>query len=312
MPERYTRPPVSSGKFSSRVSKPIGGNRHAGPFEELPMGQAAAARNYFQYFNDFTSHSDFDVSTFEWNRTDGSASAYAAGTAIARVPDWTVATINSPTGVAVAPSLTAALLLTDAPYGVLRVSAGTGDSSGSRISRATAGANLSEIMYLSSTSDTITAGEFRFRYTETGTATQGAFVIGWHMDDGATLNSNGVALAGTIDQFGFYKFVGSSSLIAYTRAAADTTNLLTVGTITSGTWYTVGWRAQAISTGANNSFVDVWLDGTFIGTTIAASGSSDLTTGAYAPMAAIVNGVGADCTLDIDYISALSPRESVA
>lgn len=309
MPERYTRPPVSSGKFSQRASKGIGGNRHAGPFEELPLGRAAAARNYFEYFNDFTSHADFDVQNFEWNRTDGSGSAYAAGTAIARVPDWTVAEIGA--GSTTLDPLTSALLLTDAPYGVLRVDAGGTDSTGSRVARSTAGSNLSEIMYLSSTLDNITAGEFRFRYTETGTATQGAFAFGWHFDDAATLDTAG-ALAGTIDQFGFWKTLASSTLTAYTRASATTSTTLSVGTIASGTWYTVGWRAQAKAAGASGSYVDVWLDGTFVGTAVAAGTTSDLTTGAYAPFAAVVNGVGADCTLDIDYISAVSTRESVA
>lgn len=311
-------PLATRGRFSQRLSAIIGGNEHSGPFHSFPFGHASLAYNgFYEYFNDFDRVSDFDVSTFEWNRTDGSASAYGAGTAIARVPEWIVASIGSVGTVTLAPSLTSALIKTDSSYGILRVDAGSTDATGTQVTKAPTGSNLASGVTLAvqpttygNASATLTPHRrlvigARFTVNETGTATQSASYVAWSRDDNALLTTAG-AVTGN-GNFGFFKAVGSNS-IQFTSRVTATGTPVTVATLTPGTMVNVSAVINKRGPGSTDFKADLYANNVYVASYSSATTTNSPTDDNYAPAMAIVNGTGADCTLDVDNIWCLSER----
>jgi hypothetical protein len=303
--------------FSQRVSGLIGGNKHSGPFHEFPLStRAAVAYNgFYETFNDFTDPGDFDVSTFEWNRTDGSASAYGAGTAIARIPDWLVSFIGSTATVTLAPSLTAAKVLNDVPFGVLRVDAGSADATGTQASRAASGTNVAQGATLVTRPTTygnmpslfaphgIMAFGARFTVNETGTATQSALSVVLSRDENAVLSTAG-AIIGT-SQFGFSKALGSNVVNFFSRTSNTGTGVA-VATIVPGTFVNVAAVCQRRT--STDFVADLYANGSYVATYRTITASQVPTAEPYAPIFACVNGTGADCSLDVDYVWTVNER----
>lgn len=310
MPSKTIFPTRVAGRFAQHVSGLIGGTRRSYLVEELPLfAGPAIMRQYLYIANDFLGDSDFDTRLFEWNHVDGSASAYGATTAIAHIPDWLISEIGSASGDPAALPYSSATLRTDTAGGVLRVIAGGTDSTGVQVARSPSGANVANLLPIDQ-SGTIACGETRFRLSENGTANQSAIALAWSRDEAAILTTAG-AQAGTVSQFGLFKALGSASLTAYFRTTTTTTNTVTAGTIVpgtggaDGTWVNFGWRYKDDGTTGR---MEVYFNGTLIGTVSNSAATNRISADNYAPTFAVVNGVGCDATLDIDYYWALTAR----
>lgn len=323
-------PFATSGRFSQRVSNPIGGNPNSGPFCEFPMGRSAQARNFCEWFNDFTDWKDFDQENFQWNYTDGSGSAYGANTARARIADWLPALIGVPS-VTVAPTNTASGLITQftgsqatSPYGVLRVSAGGTDSTGSSVSRVQSGTNLGGVvpLVLTPTNYGSTEGKMspsrtgvfgvRFNVAENGAASQSAFAIALTRDEAAILNTAG-SLVGATGTFGITKGLATNVISAYTRTASNaTTSLGTLGTIVPGTGGAQGTNItveMVYQLRSTTLFVmDVYINGVYAATHQSTIANNTPAAGNYGVNFSVVNGVGADCDLYVDYVYTITER----
>ena len=311
MPAKLSGPFVPAGRFSQRLSAGIGGNYHSGVFSDFPL-DLALKRQYYTWFNDFDGNADFDVSTFEPNRTDGA-------TAIARLPDWVAAEIGT-SSLDIAPTLTTALLQTDAPFGVLKVLAGGTDSTGNQVTRSFSGSSIASGVPLNSTSTTDSrTGVARYRRTivgarfnlaENGTASQSAMSITWNGDENAILTTAG-AVAGN-NQFGFHKALASNTLSFLTRGSSS--SLTTVTTLVPGVAGAEGTYVDVAAVMERRSstgfYADIYVNGVYTVSVDNSGSSSTITPGAatYAPSMAVVNGVGADADLYVDYIWHASER----
>lgn len=292
--------PLHSGKpsrnFSQRVSALIGGNRWArgGALQDFPLSIGPATwPGYYVHWNDFD---------YGWSM-DAGATAPAGYTL-----DWTAAAIG-------AANLNAATLLTTIPYGIVRVDAGDADSTGERITRVATGVNIATPFILDSTVVTSADGttryrrlayEVRARVNEVGTASQSAFSMTLNRDEAAGLSTAG-AITGAAAHFGFYKNLASNVLQFYGRGSATTSGLTTVGTIVPGTYFTAGFVIEKHTT--TSYIADLYFNGAFVSTVAAGTSASTAPADAtYGPSFSIVNGVGANCSLDVDYYYGINER----
>lgn len=310
-----------SRNFSERRSLPIGGNADSGPFNEFPL-TFSALRSYYSYVNDFDQLGNFDTQTFEWNRFDGSASAYGAGTAIARTPDWLLTEIGAGSlsvGTDTSTGINTAInFLSDTNFGIVRLNAGGNDATGVQATRSFSGSSIASGIALDNATTTIpgsTATRYRrvafgarFAIQETGTATQTALSISMNADENAVLSTAG-AVAGN-NQWGFHKALGSNTLSFLSRGSVS--SLTSMGTLvpgvagTGGTFVDVAVVAERRSA----SFVaDLYFNNVFVSTVNTTSTSAPSGAQAtYAPTMAVVNGTGCDALFDVDYLWYMSER----
>lgn len=290
----------SRGRFSNRLTSGIGGNRNSGLFEEFPLGHINTMRNFAVSWNDFERFADYDATN-----------------------DWTAAVVGA--GAAQATSIISDTNSISAPYGILRVNAGTTDATGESASRVVTGSNaatLAQLALVSSGDPTfanssVRAGHrrvafgARIRLTETGTATQSAFVFGMTRDEETHITTAG-ALAGIAGCFGFSKAVGSNAVTAWSRNSAsaidtDTTYTMVPGTsTTTGTWVELAMVCELRST--TSFLMDCYVNGNYVLGHASTGSTSTPSADAYSPFFAVVNGTGADCTLDVDYYWTMSER----
>lgn len=302
------RSPVqpSKGKFGGRNTAGSGGNRQAGPFEEFPLGYGPwAMRNFFVSWNDFERLGDLETTT-DWTGADVGVAAATANTII------------------VDPSAVSAA------YGVLRVDAGTTDATGRALSRAFSGSNAANLVRLALTSTGDPANSSsgtrlghrrvafgaRIRLTETGTATQSAFVFGLGRDEETNISTAG-ALTGATANFGFVKAVGSNSVAMYSRTSSTFNSITTAGqsalytmvpgtSTVTGTWVELSMVVELRST--TNLHMDGFVNGVYIQSADTTTAAQTPAADAFAPKFAVVNGTGADCTFDVDYYWMMGER----
>jgi hypothetical protein len=290
------------GRFGHRNTAGTGGSRNAGPMEEFPLGYGPwAMRNFFVSWNDFERLGDLETTT-DWTGADIGAAAGTANTII------------------VDPSAVSAA------YGVLRVNGGTADSTGRHLSRAFSGTNAANGVQLQlvSTGDPANANASnraghrrvsfgaRIRVTETGTATQSAIAFGLTRDEEAHLTTAG-AVAGIAGCFGFSKVLATNNITAFSRNTATVLSTSTVATIVpgtstvTGTWVEISGVAELRTTSA--FYMDCYVNGQYITQHVSTPSSAGTPSAdAYSPFFTVVNGVGADCTLDVDYYWMMSER----
>lgn len=289
------------GRFGGRNTAGTGGNTKAGPHEEFPLGYGPwAMRNFFVSYNDFERLGDLETTT-DWTGADIGA---AAGTANTIILD--TSTVS-------------------AAYGVARVNGGTADSTGRHLSRAFSGANAANLVQLAltSTGDPTNANAgnraghrrvafgTRIRVTETGSATQSALAFGLAVDEELHLTTAG-ALAGITSCFGFTKPLASNNIVPFSRVTVNTTGTTTVATIVpgtstiTGTWVEIACVVELRSTLA--MYMDCYVNGNYITQLVSSGATRTPLADAYAPFFSIVNGVGADCTLDVDYYWMMGER----
>lgn len=290
--------PPTRGRFSQRSSAGIGGNDHAGAFHEFPLGgRAANCSQFFEYFNDFLSAGDFYIEVF------------TGATGTVPTPDWIGADLG-------AAASSANALLTDTPYGVLKVTAGTADVTGRQVTRSPSGTNVAVPTPLASS--TISAGNsgystssfrrfafgFRLAFAEEGTATQSVFGALMSRDENAVVTAATGAPAGA-GQFGFQKPVGSNTIGFYSRNTATGT-AVSVGTITPtgtvaaapGTFIEVS--ALCLLTSADFR-ADIFLNRTLVQNYRTTTATQMPAADNYGPTFYALNGTGADSALFVDY-----------
>lgn len=268
-------------QFSARYSYGLGGNRHAGPFENMPA-HLMSALTHSALFLDFTQPLDyvdaFSVADDVWEETD--------------------------VGPASSPTIDAAL---DRTGGILVVNPGLANSAGiqTQLRTAAGSVNFSGSILLPADNKTTC---FVTRFALTDADGVGA-ILGLALDDTTAISTAG-AFSATVGIV-FATSNSSADLTLECRRGAGTDSLA-VATLSDNTFVTVGYRIthRDVSAATGNGTVDAFVYDetnrlwTLVGT------STDVTPSATAllPTLGAVNAAAATGDLEVDYILVATER----
>lgn len=273
-------------RAAGRYGLPLLGSRQAagGLLEDLPV-DLLARRDYFTYFNDFTTAKDFLLTTSDDNDPDLTAW------------EWVALSVGSPAAQSVA--ISAAL-----PNGQLVVDAGTANSTGVTAQLVGSSSDLvggggGEFLALDDNSmdGKLFAWEARFRVDN---ASNGAVVLGLMETDVTPVSTAGAV---TTDNALVFVMADGGALTAHAERATNVTTASTGLTVANNTWVQVGMRCyhSDVSSATATNWADVYVNGAFV-TRLQSTTNGVIPNVGLSPIFAAVNDGSNDINLYVDYV----------